>query len=102
MLNKKARVKSYEDFVSLCLRFMIFTKCSIRTCGFAGMETFLKETSFHGIQLDTLFVSPDSARKQELAKLVTEGIHSGAIVPLCSSVFPVDQVEQAFRYFHTV
>lgn len=102
MPNKKARVKPDEDFLSLCLRFMIFTKCNIRTCGFAGMEMFLKETSFHGIQLDTLFVSPDSARKQELATLVTEGIHSGAIVPLCTSVFPEDQVEQAFRYFHTV
>lgn len=76
---------------------MNFTKCNIRTCDFPGMETFLKETSFHGIQLDTLFVSPDSARKQELARLVTGGILSGAIVPLCSSVFPEDQVEQAFR-----
>lgn len=81
----------------MCIWFVNFTKCNIRTYDFPGMETFLKETSFHGIQLDTLFVSPDSARKQELAKLVTGGILSGAIVPLCSSVFPEDQVEQAFR-----
>lgn len=81
----------------MCIWFVNFTKCNVRTCDFPGMETFLKETSFHGIQLDTLFVSPDSARKQELAKLVTGGILSGAIVPLCSSVFPEDQVEQAFR-----
>lgn len=63
---------------------------------------FLKMTSFHGIQLDTLFVSPDSSRKKELANLVNEGIRSGAVVPLCTSIFPEEQVEQAFRYFHTL
>lgn len=62
------------------------------------METFEKETSFHGIQLDSLFNYVDSKRKQELSEIVTDGVKCGAVKPLCTSVFQKDQVEAAFRY----
>lgn len=62
------------------------------------METFEKETSFHGIQLDSLFNYADSKRKRELSEIVTDAVKCGAVKPLCTSVFQKDQVEAAFRY----
>lgn len=61
------------------------------------MEVFLKEISFHGVMLDTLFDSPKEWKKK-LQRQVQEGIDSGAIKPLVRTVFEDDQVEQAFRY----
>jgi fatty acid synthase len=61
------------------------------------MEVFLKEISFHGVMLDTLFDSPDEW-KVALQRQVQENIDSGAIKPLVRTVFESDQVEQAFRY----
>lgn len=61
------------------------------------MEVFLKEISFHGVMLDTLFDSPKEW-KQKLQRQVQEGVDSGAIKPLVRTVFESDQVEQAFRY----
>lgn len=64
---------------------------------YLGMEVFLKEISFHGVMLDTLFDSP-IIWKQELQSYVQTYIDSGAIKPLVRTVFEADQVEQAFRY----
>lgn len=61
------------------------------------MEVFLKEISFHGVMLDTLFDSPNEW-KQSFQRQVQEYIDSGAIKPLIRTVFESDQVEQAFRY----
>lgn len=61
------------------------------------MEVFLKEISFHGVMLDTLFESPKEW-KQELQNHVQRCIDSGAIKPLVRTVFEDDQIEQAFRY----
>lgn len=61
------------------------------------MEVFLKEISFHGVMLDTLFDSPDEW-KQTFQRQVQESIDSGAIKPLVRTVFESDQIEQAFRY----
>lgn len=61
------------------------------------MEVFLKEISFHGVMLDTLFESPKEW-KQGLQKQVQSFIDCGAIKPLVRTVFESDQVEQAFRY----
>lgn len=65
---------------------------------FVGMETFVNETSFHGIQLDSLFNEQTISRKIQLRKLLSEGVKSGAVVPLCTNIFQTDQVETAFRY----
>jgi len=61
------------------------------------MELFLKEISFHGVMLDTLFDSTNEW-KQIFQRQVQEKIDSGAIKPLVRTVFEGDQVEQAFRY----
>jgi len=61
------------------------------------MELFLKEISFHGVMLDSLFDSPDDW-KEVFQRQVQENIDSGAIRPLVRTVFESDQIEQAFRY----
>jgi fatty acid synthase len=61
------------------------------------MEIFLKETSFHGIMLDSVFTAPFE-RKRMVFDVISEGIKSGAIQPLVRTVFAEDEVEQAFRY----
>jgi len=61
------------------------------------MELFLKEISFHGVMLDTLFESPEDW-KQIFQRQVQEKIDSGAIKPLIRTVFEGEQIEQAFRY----
>jgi hypothetical protein len=62
-----------------------------------GMAVFLKNTAFHGILLDALFESTCEDKK-EVVRLLNEGIKSGAVRPLPSTVFSETQVEQAFRY----
>jgi len=52
-----------------------------------GMFVFLKNVTFHGILLDSLF-DQDSAEKRQVVQLVADGIKSGAAVkPLPYSVF---------------
>lgn len=60
------------------------------------MAIFLKNTAFHGILLDSLF-EETGPQKLEVIKLLSEGIKSGAVRPLPTSVFSEDQVEKAFR-----
>lgn len=61
------------------------------------MEVFLKEISFHGVMLDSLFNCPVEWQ-QSFQRQVQEIIDSGAVKPLVHTVFESDQVEQAFRY----
>jgi fatty acid synthase len=69
-----------------------------------GMSAFLKNITFHGILLDALFGpsanhSPGIAgHKQEVAKLILDGISSGAVRPLKRSIFGKNQAEEAFRF----
>ena len=63
---------------------------------FPGMSVFLKNISFHGILLDALF---DSCKMWEtVADLVSNGIKSGAVRPLRTTVFDHNQIEDAFRF----
>ena len=59
------------------------------------MSVFLKNISFHGILLDALFEDQDWL---EVSQLLTQGIQSGAVRPLKSTIFDNTQVEQAFRF----
>lgn len=61
------------------------------------MSIFLKNISFHGILLDALF-DENNTDRQKVSRLVDEGIQSGAVQPLNSSVFENDQLEEAFRF----
>ena len=62
---------------------------------------FLKGTSFHSVMLDILFTTPSEMKKM-IHDLVEEGIKSGAVQPLVSTVFGADEAEQAFRYIYQV
>lgn len=61
------------------------------------MELFLKDISFHGVMLDTLFGSSVNI-KHALQLLIQDHINLGAIKPLVRTVFECDQIEQGFRY----
>lgn len=62
------------------------------------MSIFLKNTTFHGILLDSLFdANCENVEKQEVVRLMDEGLKNGAIRPLPATVFSEKQVEQAFR-----
>ncbi|XP_060866838.1 fatty acid synthase-like [Metopolophium dirhodum] len=78
-------------------RFLEIGKFDLANNSMIGMELFLKEISFHGVMLDTLFDSPNEW-KQVFQRQVQENIDSGAIRPLVRTVFESDQVEPAFRY----
>lgn len=66
------------------------------------MSVFLKNTTFHGILLDSLFdATSDNADKQAVVKLLNEGLANGAVRPLQTTVFSEKQIEQAFRYMAT-
>lgn len=62
-----------------------------------GMAIFLKNVTFHGILLDSLFEEA-SADWRVVAGLLREGVRDGVVQPLRCTVFPKDRVEDAFRY----
>ena len=75
--------------------------CSLVWVSFAGMSIFLKNTTFHGILLDSLLdAGSDNADKKAVVRLLTEGLKNGAVRPLQTTVFSEDQIEQAFRYLY--
>ncbi|KAL0271260.1 UNVERIFIED_CONTAM: hypothetical protein PYX00_008407 [Menopon gallinae] len=78
-------------------RFLEIGKFDLSNNSNLGMAVFLKNTSFHGILLDSLFET-SCPEKLEVVKLMNEGIKSGAVRPLPSTVFSESQVEQAFRF----
>lgn len=60
------------------------------------MAIFLKNVTFHGILLDSLFdASPEE--RQRLNDLVKEGLKTGVVKPLPSTLFTRDCAEDAFR-----
>ncbi|XP_054157438.1 fatty acid synthase-like [Oppia nitens] len=64
----------------------------------------LVNKTFHGIQVDTLFVVNDKTSKTMLKdrkmiwELISDGIARGVVVPLDRSVYPSDKCEEAFRF----
>ena len=61
------------------------------------MAIFLKNVSFHGILLDALF-EEGNREWPMVAKLLSEGLTSGYVRPLDTTVFSKDEVEKAFRF----
>ncbi|GAB0087210.1 Fatty acid synthase [Sergentomyia squamirostris] len=78
-------------------RFLEIGKFDLNSNNPLGMSMFLKNTSFHGILLDTV-LQGDEKTIWTIAKLVEEGIKTGAVRPLPTTVFDDQQVEQAFRF----
>jgi len=80
-------------------RFLEIGKLDLSNNSPLGMSVFLKNTTFHGILLDSLFdAKSESEDKKEVVRLLNEGIKNGAVNPLPATVFTESQVEQAFRY----
>lgn len=61
------------------------------------MSVFLKNTSFHGILLDSLFEANNTEWKH-VRKLVSEGITTGVVRPLDYTTFDKYEIEDAFRF----
>lgn len=78
-------------------RFLEIGKLDLNNNTPLGMSVFLKNTSFHGILLDSIMETDNDVLK-EVVDLVAEGIRSGAVRPLPTTVFSEKQIEQAFRY----
>ncbi|XP_055591636.1 fatty acid synthase [Uranotaenia lowii] len=78
-------------------RFLEIGKFDLSNNSPLGMSVFLKNTSFHGILVDSI-MDGDEDTLAEVTKLVAAGIKSGAVRPLPTSVFSDQQVEQAFRF----
>ncbi|XP_055376639.1 fatty acid synthase [Condylostylus longicornis] len=78
-------------------RFLEIGKFDLSNNNPLGMSVFLKNTSFHGILLDSVMEGEEEMQNQ-VVNLVADGIKNGAVQPLPTSVFNEHQIEQAFRY----
>ena len=78
-------------------RFLEIGKFDLSQNNPLGMGVFLKNTTFHGILLDSLFenASEDWLRVHQL---VEQGIQQGVVQPLQCNVFNANEIEQAFRF----
>ncbi len=61
------------------------------------MSVFLRNVAFHGILLDALF-EPGNPDWRKVYDLVSEGIKTGVVQPLQTSVFDREDIENAFRF----
>ncbi|XP_035424471.1 fatty acid synthase [Cygnus atratus] len=78
-------------------RFLEIGKFDLSNNSQLGMALFLKNVSFHGILLDSIF--GEANEEWELvSKLLTKGIENGVVKPLRSTVFNKEEVEAAFRF----
>lgn len=78
-------------------RFLEIGKLDMSNNSPLGMSVFLKNTSVHGILLDSVMRGDDETIG-EIVRLVADGIRTGAVRPLPVTVFNDKQVEQAFRF----
>ncbi|XP_063877296.1 fatty acid synthase-like isoform X1 [Scylla paramamosain] len=78
-------------------RFLEIGKADLSNNTALGMAIFLKNVTFHGILLDSLFdASPEE--RQRLNNLVKEGLKTGVVKPLPSTLFTRECAEDAFRF----
>jgi fatty acid synthase, animal type len=122
VLNSLAEEKLQASLRCLGLngRFLEIGKFDLNNNTPMGMSVFLKNTSFHGILLDSVMEGDECIIKQvvtlvnevcgnvlnwcrsgslayKLLFLSIKGIKNGAVRPLKTSVFNEQQIEQAFR-----
>ncbi|XP_071547019.1 fatty acid synthase-like [Panulirus ornatus] len=81
-------------------RFLEIGKADLSNNTALGMAIFLKNVTFHGILLDSLFdASPEE--RQRINDLVSEGLRTGVVRPLPATLFMRECAEDAFRYMAT-
>ncbi|XP_053996082.1 fatty acid synthase [Hylaeus anthracinus] len=102
VLNSLAEEKLQASIRCLAVggRFLEIGKFDLSNDAPLGMSIFLKNTTFHGILLDAICEEKGPVREQ-VVKLVQEGIDNGAVRPLPATVFSEQQIEQSFRYMAT-
>ncbi|XP_069675926.1 fatty acid synthase-like [Periplaneta americana] len=79
-------------------RFLEIGKFDLKNNNPLGMEMFSEQRTFHGVMLDLLLQRCSNVDKEKLHAILREGIKSGAVKPLTRTIFPVTEVEQAFRF----
>ncbi|KAI8043079.1 hypothetical protein M5D96_004405 [Drosophila gunungcola] len=99
VLNSLSEEKLQASIRCLALngRFLEIGKFDLSNNTPMGMSVFLKNTSFHGILLDSV-MEGEEQMQLTVAKLVAEGIESGAVQPLPTTVFAEQEIEKAFRF----
>ncbi|XP_055680186.1 fatty acid synthase-like [Lutzomyia longipalpis] len=78
-------------------RFLEIGKFDLNNNTPMGTSVFLKNSSFHGIFLDSIINNYEEVIS-EVERLIYDGIKSGAVQPLPTTVFDDQHVEQAFRF----
>eukprot|EP00062_Callorhinchus_milii_P004539 gi/632943010/ref/XP_007886730.1/ PREDICTED: fatty acid synthase [Callorhinchus milii] len=78
-------------------RFLEIGKYDLSNNNPLGMALFLKNIAFHGILLDALF-EEGNREWEDVSELLKNGINSGVVKPLKTTVFDRDDVEAAFRF----
>jgi len=81
-------------------RFLEIGKYDLSRNNSLGMAIFLKNVTFHGILLDSLF-EKSSEEKREVVELVSRGIQAGTVRPLPCTIFTTEEIEEAFRFMST-
>ena len=79
-------------------RFLEIGKFDLNKNASLGMAIFLKNISFHGILLDSLFDKQNDSDWKTVYQLVQTGIENGIVKPLNSTIFGKNEIESAFRY----
>ncbi|KAH8306772.1 hypothetical protein KR044_013278 [Drosophila immigrans] len=78
-------------------RFLEIGKFDLSNNSPLGMSVFLKNTSFHGILLDSVMEGEEEIQKR-IVSLVADGIKNGAVLPLPITLFADQEIEKAFRF----
>lgn len=78
-------------------RFLQIGEIDLNDNSTLGMSVFLKNTSFHGIQLDSVLEGDDKTI-EIIVNLVANGIRNGAVRPLPTTVFDTHEIEEAFQF----
>jgi fatty acid synthase len=78
-------------------RFLEIGKFDLSNNTNLGMAIFLKNVTFHGILLDALF-GENNTDWLDIRKMFEDGINSGVVQPLDTTVFSTDKVTEAFRF----
>ncbi|XP_077508101.1 fatty acid synthase-like [Amblyomma americanum] len=102
VLNSLAQEKLQASVRCLATngRFLEIGKVDLSQDSPLGMSVFLKNVSFHGILLESLHDDTLSGleERRRVVQHVTEGIALGAVRPLDTTRFTIDEAEKAFRF----
>lgn len=99
VLNSLADEKLLASVKCLGLngRFLEIGNLDLNSNASLGMSVFLKNTSFHGIRLDSVLEGDEETTKI-IVDLVADGIKRGAVRPLPTTVYDSQDIAEAMRF----